>query len=207
MQILKTAWPALFSVLFVGALFPPARASVVVEGQEPIISTQDVPPTVWRTLPELGREAKLQTYLYRLADTLADAYADRKELPGNRFDRLNKLATEVQQAATAHRSGGDDWKYAAILLWVGHRETRLCHAPHLLGNQDNGRAHGYFQVWTWKGRDPYSADTAMDMMVHNPGAWSLPTGEPWTGYPDADRFIREHPFEYASTTPKATNTQ
>jgi hypothetical protein len=197
MQILKKAWPALAAVLLVSALLPSTKASALIEDQaRRVDSQQDVSVLTVHALPEAGREMRLQAYLYRLADTLADAYADRRELPGNRFERLSKLATEVAHAAIVQRTERDDWKYAAILMWIGHRETRLCHAPRLLGTEDNGRAHGYFQVWSWKGRDPYSADTAMDMMVRHPGAWVLPeTSEPWTGYPEAARLIREHPFQ------------
>jgi hypothetical protein len=198
MEIVKKSWPALISVLFIGAIFPTTRASALMEDAVDlrVESPQGDVLLLGRVLPEPGREVRLQAYLYRLADTLADAYADRRELPGNRFKRLNKLATELQQAAMAQRSEKDDWKYAAILMWIGHRETRLCHAPRLLGTEDNGKAHGYFQVWSWKNRDPYSADTAMDMMIKNPGAWSLPaTSEPWVGYPEAAGFIREHPFQ------------
>jgi hypothetical protein len=196
MQILKTAWPALVSVGLVGSLFPSTRAVTKPAEEKVDPQRSEVALFSWHALPAQDRGSRLQVYLYRLADSLADSYADRRELPGNRFERLNKLATEVQQAAMTQRSEKDDWKYAATLLWIGHRETRLCHAPHLLGNQDNGRAHGYFQVWAWKGLDPYSVDTAMDMLIKNPGAWSLPmSSEPWTGYPDAAGFIREHPFQ------------
>lgn len=197
MKIIKATWPAIFSVLVVGVFFPSTRAAAVTDpAAEPSVDSQQDLGLFTHALPEPGREVRLQTYLYRLADTLADAYADRRELPGNRFERLNKLAQELKEAALSFRSEKDDWKYAATLLWIGHRETRLCHAPRLLGNEDNGRAHGYWQVWSWKKMNPYSTDTAMDMLIQNPGAWSLPAGsEPWIGYPDAANFIKEHPFQ------------
>jgi hypothetical protein len=198
MQVFKTIWPALLSVALVSVLLPSTKASAVVVQSEPaadrVDSKQDVPLLSSRALPEPGREVRLQAYLYRLADTLADAYADRRELPGNRFERLSRLAAAVERAATASSLPQTlDWRYAAMLLWIAHRETRLCHAPRLLGTEDNGRAHGYWQVWDWKHRDPFSADTAMDMLIKNPGAWYLPS-LPWTGYPDAARFLEEHPF-------------
>lgn len=190
MKTISTLWPALAACAIVAALFRPAAAmNDDCASSSPVL--EHSPVVFSAVLPAPVRSVRLRTYLYRLADNLADAVFDRRELSGSRSIRLHKLADDV---ADAVESQGVDWRYAATLLWIGHRETRLCSVPRKLGNEDGGRAHGYFQVWAWKGRDPYSAATAMDMLVHDAGAWSLPAREPWTGYPEAAAWINAHPF-------------
>lgn len=155
-----------------------------------------MPPVRAAALPAPVREARMTDYLYRLADELADAYADRHEDPDARRMRLMAWVRPVVQATQSEGLGPDvDWKYAATWFWIAHRETRLARRPRQLGSEDGGRAHGPLQVWTWRGMNPYAPETALDMLVHNPGAWSLPMRDPWIGYPDAAAWISEHPFE------------
>lgn len=197
MRILKTFGLTVTALLVItGASRPrgPALAAeplnIPTESYEHVF---DVGPMA-HVLPPPGREARLVEYAYRLADQLADAVFDRRELVGNRYARLHGLAERVVAACTTRLPPGRDWRYAAMLMWIGHRETRLCSAPRKLGNEDNGRAHGYWQIWSWKKLNPYSEETALDMLLQDPGAWYLPAPEPWVGYPDAARWIHEHPF-------------
>jgi hypothetical protein len=150
-------------------------------------------------LPEPVRQVRLRAYLYRLADELSDACADRHENPWGRMMRLRSFADAIATALEADWRTPmmleDDWKFAATLVWIAHRETRIARNPAQLGDQDHGRAHGYWQVWQWHGRDPFAAETALDMLLTEPGSsWSLPRGAPWVGYPEAARFLEEHPF-------------
>jgi hypothetical protein len=153
-----------------------------------------------------------------LVETLSDAYFDKPhrnvlgmtagEVPAGRELRLDGFTREVLAAVRA-RAGelaqfGPDaaWNYAATLVWTAHRETRIASNPGKLGNQDQGKAHGYWQVWTWHGQDPYAAATAIDMLIAEPGAsWSLPKGKPWLGYPECARWLAAHPAPSGALNP------
>ncbi len=146
-----------------------------------------------------------------LAEQLSDAYFDKPhqnalgmtagEPPFGRALRLNDFTRNVL-AAVRDRAGelaqfGPEaaWDFAATMMWIAHRETRICSNPSKLGDQDQGKAHGYWQVWTWKGQDPYAASTALDMLIEEPASsWSLPKGKPWLGYPECARWVASHPM-------------
>ena len=148
--------------------------------------------------------------LRALVETESDAYFDKPhpgrfggtagELPSARAERLDGFTREVLAAVRDRASElgqyGDDaaWKYAATLVWIAHRDTRIASDPSKLGNQDEGRAHGYWQIWSWRGMDPYRASTALDMLLADPGrSWSVPKGHPWTGYPACAAWLAAHP--------------
>ena len=148
--------------------------------------------------------------LRELTETLSDAYFDRPhatrfgmsngEPEIGRQMRLDTFAHDVLSAVRA-RAGelaqfGPDavWGYATTLVWLAHRETRIASSPRRLGSEDNGRAHGYWQVWSWKNQDQYAASTALDMLIAEPEtSWSLPRAHPWTGYPECSRWLAAHP--------------
>jgi hypothetical protein len=148
--------------------------------------------------------------LRELTETLSDAYADKPHLSrfggtsgeneSARWERLGRFTRDVLGAVRS-RAGelaqfGPDaaWGYAATMVWIAHRETRIASEPKLLGDQDQGRAHGYWQVWEWHGADPFMASTALDMLIEEPGSsWSLPKGHPWLGYPECARWLATHP--------------
>ena len=148
------------------------------------------------SLPAAGRQLRLEDYLYRGAEELADAYADRHENAYWRQDRLRRFAAEIA-AATVEQLSGDpnDWKYAGTLLWIAHRETRITRRPRLLGTEDGGRAAGPWQIWGGRYGSPFRARTALAMLLHEASGWSLPQHEPWVGYPECARWLAEHPFE------------
>jgi hypothetical protein len=134
-----------------------------------------------------------------LVSDLADSYAERNEPPAGRATRLSAFTLDVLRAVDSRPTMKIErvaWPYAATLVWIAHRETRIAANPKLLGDQDHDRAAGPWQMWDegkWKGRDRWSADTALDMLVEDAGAWSLPEVEPWVGYPEAAAWIASHP--------------
>ena len=143
-------------------------------------------------------------------EELSDAYMDRPhthrglpagEPPLGRELRLNRFTGGVLSAVRA-RAGelaqfGPDaaWSYAVTLACIAHRETRIASNPGKLGDQDNGRAAGYWQIWERRDHaDRFSADTALEMLINQPGSsWSLPKGHPWTGYPECNAWLAAHP--------------
>jgi len=144
-----------------------------------------------------------------LVETMSDASMDKShvvrgirtgEPAASREMRLDHFTQDVLDAARG-RAGelaqfGPDgaWKYAATLVCIAHKETRIASDYPKLGNQDNGKAHGYFQIWSWHGMDVYSADTALDMLVKEPtSSWALPAKHPWTGYPECAKWLAAHP--------------
>src|SRR5215472_14165671 len=112
--------------------------------------------------------------------------------------RLRALTTSIEEALADRIGdvGPHDWRYGVTLLYIAHRETRLARRPRDLGDEDQGRAHGMWQIWSWKKMNPFAPATALDMLIENPGAWSLgPRSTPWVGYPECARFIETNPFE------------
>ena len=152
-------------------------------------------PAMQQALPEPGRNMRLVEYLYRGAQEMADAYADRHENAYWREVRLRALAGEIADAAELVGSQGVDWKYADTLLCIGHRETRFARNPRTIGTEDNGRAAGPWQIWGNRYGSPFRAATAMAMLLAEASSWSLPQKEPWTGYPACAQWIEEHPFQ------------
>jgi hypothetical protein len=160
----------------------------------------EVMPHLACALPQAVRSVRLREYLYSMADEMSDAYADRKEDPRGRITRLEHFANGIADALEADwripTLGDNDWKYGATLVCIAHRETRISRDPRKLGNQDNGRAHGPWQIWSWHRQDPFSATTALDMLLTEPtSSWSLPKKQPWIGYPDCAKYIAAHPFD------------
>lgn len=147
--------------------------------------------------------------LRELVEKLSDAYVDKphtyRGLPAGEPAVGRELRLDAYTRDTLHavrdRAGelaqfGPDaaWKYVVTMAWIAHRETRIASNPAKLGDQDEGRAHGYWQVWEWHGMDPFAASTALDMLITEPSSsWSLPKGHPWTGYPECARWIATHP--------------
>lgn len=182
-----------------------------VPAHAPVAAVDDAAPMPERSVeimahlatsfPEPVRSVRMREYLYRASDHFADAYVDRNEDQLGRVTRLERFASGIADALEADwRIGvvGDDydWKYGLTLVCIAHRETRIAKNPAKLGNQDNGRAHGPWQIWGWHGRDPMSAETALDMLFVAPSSsWSLPKDQPWIGYPECAKWMHEHPFE------------
>lgn len=150
--------------------------------------------------------------LRELAEQLSDAYLDKPhvtrlgmssgEKPLGRQMRLDGFTTDVLTAVRA-RAGelaqfGPDaaWGYAATLMWIAHRETRIASDPSKLGNQDDGRAAGPWQIWKQSGHpmDRFQASSALDLLIReSSSSWSLPKWHPWIGYPECARWVATHP--------------
>ena len=145
-----------------------------------------------------------------LVEQLSDAYADKPHLgqfgglagekPGARAQRLGRFTDDVLAAVRA-RAGelaqfGPDaaWGYAVTLAWIAHRETRIASEPKMLGNQDNGKAAGPWQMWDHPGHpDRFQASSALDLLIRDSHAWYLPARQPWLGYPECARWLAAHP--------------
>ena len=181
----------------------------------PAASVAPTPAVVAPSLPveddvAQGTDDPWYPTLRQLVETLSDAYFDKPdwngvrmtegEKPLGRSMRLDAFTRDVL-AAVRDRAGelaqfGPDaaWGYASTLIWTAHRETRIASDPSKLGNQDQGKAHGYLQVWEWHGMNPYAMSTALDMMMSEPeSSWSLPKGHPWLGYPECAKWLKAHP--------------
>jgi hypothetical protein len=147
-----------------------------------------------------------------LVEQLSDAYFDKPhttalgmsagEMPSGRELRLNSFTRDVL-AAVRDRAGelaqfGPDaaWDYAATLMWIAHRETRICSNPAKLGNEDNGKAAGPWQMWEQPGHpaDRFQASSALDLLIRDAHAWYLPMRQPWLGYPECARWVAAHPM-------------
>jgi len=185
----------------------PAVAASATEMQTAASSPPSPEPAAAVEEPRV-EHGPLYDYLRPLVEQLADSYAERPgsgskhaERPDLRQYRLDEFTSDIERAfrddwrTPMLRERGEDWKYAATLVWIAHRETRIARNPRVLGNEDAGHAHGPWQVWAWKGLSQWLASTALDMLIENPGAWSLPKGTPWLGYPDCEKWVREHPFK------------
>ena len=109
--------------------------------------------------------------------------------------RIYRFVDNIRSAVEASSlSRADQWGYGVTLIYIAHRETRIARNPRLLGDQDQGRAHGPWQIWSWKGKDPFDAATALEMMIEVPeSSWSVPKKTPWLGYPPAAAFMAAHP--------------
>jgi hypothetical protein len=212
----------LLSLLALSALFLVAAVPLALHPEPVVLAAVELPQVAPVTSSEVAAamvtpveveklsEDPWYAPLRELTETLSDAYYDRPhagrfgetagEKPLGRQMRLSAFTDDVLAAVRA-RAGdlaqfGPDaaWGYAATLIWIAHRETRIASDPSKLGNQDNGRAHGYLQVWSWKNQDPYVMSTALDMLIEEPGpSWSLPKGKPWLGYPECARWLAAHP--------------
>ena len=162
------------------------------------------------TIPPLEQEDPWFSTLRARVEMLSDAYVDKPHthhgLPAGeplagRLTRLDQFTHGVLDAVRA-RAGelaqfGPDaaWKYAVTLACIAHRETRIARDPSKLGDQDQGRARGYWQIWERADHaDRFSAATALDMLLKEPkSAWSLPSIHPWTGYPECAAWLAAHP--------------
>ena len=173
----------------------------------PAVAAEEAPPTPAQAAPK--QDDPWFPELRGLVETMSDASMDKShvvrgictgEPAASREMRLDHFTQGVLDAARG-RAGelaqfGPDgaWKYAATLVCIAHKETRIASDYPRLGNQDNGKAHGYFQIWSWHGMDVYSADTALDMLIKEPtSSWALPAKHPWTGYPDCAKWLAKHP--------------
>ena len=178
----------------------------LVQAQPPAPAPSESALSAAAVEPRNEEHDALYDYLRPLVEQLADTYTERPgqkhaERSDLRENRLEAFVLDIERALQADwrtpmlRERGEDWKYATTLVWIAHRETRIARNPRVLGNEDQGKAHGPWQIWTWKDMDPWKASTALDMLIENPGAWSLPKGTPWLGYPDCEKWVREHPFK------------
>lgn len=191
--------------IVLSAVAPPAS----VPPSQMVIEAASVTPGQIEELAKPPEEDPWFQPLRSRVEELSDAYMDKphthRGLPAGepqigREIRLNHFTTSVLAAVRA-RAGelaqfGPDaaWEYAVTLACIAHRETRIASNPSKLGDQDGGRAHGYWQVWSWHGADPYSADTALDMLLTAPtSSWALPAKHPWTGYPECSAWLKVHP--------------
>jgi len=123
------------------------------------------------------------------------------EKPLGRQMRLDDFTRDVL-GAVRDRAGdlaqfGPDaaWGYAVTMVWIAHRETRIASDPAKLGNQDNGKAAGPWQMWDQPGHpaDRFQASSALDLLIRDAHSWYLPARRPWVGYPECSRWIATHP--------------
>jgi hypothetical protein len=151
--------------------FAPLRAHV-----EELSDASFDKPHTYRGLPAgepvIGRDVRLNHFTQSVLDAVRD--------------RAGELAQFGSDAA---------WKYAVTLTCIAHRETRISSNPSKLGDQDSGRAAGYWQIWERRDHaDRFSAATALDMLIHEPtSSWTLPKDHPWTGYPECGKWLAAHP--------------
>lgn len=126
---------------------------------------------------------------------LPRAYVDRNEDAESRIARMTTHANDIAAAVEASDLPPElRHKYAITLVFIGQRETLWARRIRDLGNEDEGRAHYYYQIHEWKGMDLASSVTALDLLRNAPGAWCLPSPRPWEGLPKAAKYLREHPF-------------
>lgn len=134
-------------------------------------------------------------YLLALALALPRAYVDRDEPEESRRARIGELVGGVVDAIES--AGLDDERaraYGVTLIVLAHRETVLARRPRDVGNEDQGLAHGPWQIHEWKGKNPFAASTALEMLREDPWqSWCLPKGAPWVGLPRAARYLVAHP--------------
>jgi hypothetical protein len=156
--------------------------------------------------PEV-REDPWWPELRGLVEDLSDAYTDKphknrlgQQDPGEpawgRVQRLDAFTRDVIDAARRITDTTAAWNYAGLLVWLAHRETRIAASPEKLGDQDEHRAAGPWQMWVQADRptaDRFSAAEALSLLLRAPGAWYLPAGAPWAGYTACARWLAAHP--------------
>jgi len=217
--MLKTTLLLGLTLCLAGLTIPLATPSVHAGSPPPTAepaaqtATIDTPPTVEPPVaqPSQPEDDPWFAPLRGRVEQLSDAYMDTPhvsrgirvggEPTATRTVRLDAFTHDVLGAVRA-RAGelaqfGPDaaWKYAVTLACIAHKETRISSNPSKLGDQDNGKAAGYWQIWERRDHaDRFSAATALDMLVHEPtSSWSLPKNHPWTGYPDCAKWLAAHP--------------
>jgi hypothetical protein len=138
----------------------------------------------------------LYIYLVTLMLTFPPAYVERDEPAAHREARLQRIAGELVSALEEvyPNDAEKQWHYGVLLAFVGNRETRFANDISRLGSQDQGAAHGYWQVHEWRGLNPYATKTAVLLMQAAPEAWCLPANQPWTGFPKAAAYLQAHPL-------------
>lgn len=188
----RLAMPAGAAPLETNALAP---TSMQVPAPAPAPPTTDVAEPAAPSA-EVPRLDALHQYVIACVLSRPKAWADRKEPETDRTARLTLLANEISDAIEASDLPRDRWApYAVTLVFIAWRETVLAHDFRLVGNEDQGLAHGYLQIHEWKGMDPSSMTTGLDLLRRAPGAWCLPSPRPWEGLPKAAAYLRTHPFE------------
>lgn len=146
----------------------------------------------------------LYLYLVTLMLTFPPAYVERDEPALERRARIERIAGDLTDALEKTFPGDLEAQrdYGVILAFVGNRETRFAKDISRLGNQDQGAAHGYWQVHEWRDLNPYAASTAVLLMKVAPEAWCLPATTPWAGFPKAAEYLRTHPLDASPIEPK-----
>jgi hypothetical protein len=133
--------------------------------------------------------------LAELLATFVPAYAEHESaesLAGRRAQIAHQISDAARESYPDNPAQGR--RIAILLAFIGQRESRFAKNPGVLGHQDQGLAHGAWQIHAYGGENPYLATTAMHLMKAAPGAWGLPgTSTPWTGYAPAAEYIARHP--------------
>lgn len=174
---------------------PLMHLSAGASASTPAPAPLPAPPPPADTAGIVAPPNALHRYVAEAMLALPRAYVDRGEDDDSRVARMTMRANEIAAAVEASDLPAElHHKYAIALVFIAQRETLWARRIRDVGNEDEGLAHGYWQIHEWKNLDPMLATTALDLLRHVPGAWCLPSPRPWEGLPKAAKYLREHPF-------------
>jgi hypothetical protein len=180
----------------------PAAVAPVAPTSIAVPPTAAAPPQPAAAASEVPPPDALHRYAVDAVVGLMPAYAERNL--ETKEDRLARWTTFANECADAVEAAGvkEQAEYVVSLIFIAHRESVLAKNPRHVGNEDEGLAFGPWQIHEWKGMDRARAATALDLLIHAPGAWSLPS-KPWLGLaadkrlnrPSAVAYLHAHPFQ------------